>query len=78
VEGPTLLVRLGVARAAGELLTSPEPRVVRACPGRGCGWLFLDRRGRRRWCDMAVCGNRAKARRHAARGSSRRTTRPHS
>jgi predicted RNA-binding Zn ribbon-like protein len=60
---------LAVARAAGELLASTEPRVVRACPGRGCGWLFLDRRGRRRWCDMAVCGNRAKARRHAARGA---------
>lgn len=65
---------LAVARSAGELLASGEPQVVRACPGRGCGWLFLDRRGRRRWCDMAVCGNRAKARRHAARESSRRTS----
>jgi predicted RNA-binding Zn ribbon-like protein len=65
---------LAVARAAGDLLASSEPQVVRACPGRGCGWLFLDRRGRRRWCDMRVCGNRAKARRHAARESSRRTS----
>ncbi|WP_255592592.1 CGNR zinc finger domain-containing protein [Bordetella sp. BOR01] len=32
----------------------------------GCTWLFLDtsRGGRRRWCSMATCGNRAKARRH--------------
>jgi predicted RNA-binding Zn ribbon-like protein len=67
---------LAVARAAGDLLASTEPRLVRACPGRGCGWLFLDSRGRRRWCDMAVCGNRAKARRHAARESSRRTSAP--
>lgn len=31
-----------------------------------CGWLFLDRsRNRSRvWCDMTVCGNRAKASRH--------------
>jgi predicted RNA-binding Zn ribbon-like protein len=37
---------------------------VRACPGAGCGWLFLDPRGQRRWCVMSLCGNRAKARRH--------------
>lgn len=58
---------LAAARAGGELVVSPEAARVRACPGRGCGWLFLDPRGRRRWCDMAVCGNREKARRHAAR-----------
>jgi predicted RNA-binding Zn ribbon-like protein len=58
---------LAVARAAGELVASPRLGLVRACPGRGCGWLFHDRAGRRRWCTMAVCGNRAKARRHAAR-----------
>ena len=31
-----------------------------------CTWLFLDtsRGKRRRWCSMATCGNRAKARRH--------------
>src|SRR6478736_4345946 len=41
---------------------------VHACPGNDCGWLFLDPRNRRRWCSMAVCGNRAKARAHARRG----------
>lgn len=40
---------------------------VRCCPGDGCGWLFVDPRGQRRWCVMSLCGNRAKARRHAAR-----------
>jgi predicted RNA-binding Zn ribbon-like protein len=40
---------------------------VRACPGRGCGWLFIDRAGRRRWCRMEWCGNRSKARAHARR-----------
>jgi predicted RNA-binding Zn ribbon-like protein len=40
------------------------PERVRACPGDGCGWLFVDPRGQRRWCVMSLCGNRAKARRH--------------
>lgn len=50
-----------------DLLCSPLSAAVAACPGAGCGWLFADPRRRRRWCDMAVCGNRAKARRHAQR-----------
>jgi predicted RNA-binding Zn ribbon-like protein len=58
---------LAVARAAGEFLTSGDARFVHACPGTGCGWLFLDRGGRRRWCTMSICGNRAKARRFAER-----------
>jgi predicted RNA-binding Zn ribbon-like protein len=56
---------LEIARAAGTLLSSPELAKVGRCPGHGCGWLFADPRGRRRWCVMAVCGNREKARRHA-------------
>ena len=60
-----------VARAAGDLLASTDLRQVRCCPGRDCGWLFLDPRGQRRWCTMAVCGNRAKARRHAQRALRR-------
>ena len=51
--------------AAGDLLVS-NPRVG-ACPGHGCGWLFVDTSGRRRWCQMAVCGNRAKQASHARR-----------
>jgi hypothetical protein len=57
---------LAFARAAGELLAS-DHAPLRRCPGSGCGWLFLDPRGRRRWCTMATCGNRAKVRAHAAR-----------
>lgn len=56
---------LEVARAAATLLSSDELAKVGRCPGHGCGWLFKDPRGRRRWCVMAVCGNREKARRHA-------------
>jgi predicted RNA-binding Zn ribbon-like protein len=40
---------------------------VRQCPGRNCGWLFLDTSGRRHWCSMATCGSRAKMRRLYAR-----------
>jgi predicted RNA-binding Zn ribbon-like protein len=53
------------AWSAGQLLTTVDLRHIHACPGTGCGWLFLDPRGRRRWCTMATCGNRAKARRFA-------------
>jgi predicted RNA-binding Zn ribbon-like protein len=53
--------------AAAGLLTTAAPGEVRPCPGTGCGWMFLDPAGRRRWCSMAWCGNRAKARRHALR-----------
>jgi predicted RNA-binding Zn ribbon-like protein len=62
---------LAVARSAGELLTSDDLSAVHACPGRGCGWLFLDRRGKRRWCTMAMCGNRAKVRAFARRARAR-------
>jgi predicted RNA-binding Zn ribbon-like protein len=58
---------LAVAWSAADLLVTIGPAGVAACPGDGCGWLFHDPRGRRRWCSMAWCGNRAKARRHAAR-----------
>ena len=51
--------------AAGDLLVE-RPRIG-ACPGHDCGWLFVNRSGRRRWCEMAVCGNRAKQASHAAR-----------
>ncbi len=58
-----------VAWSAGDLLTSDQLDRVRECGGAGCAWLFLDtsRNRTRRWCDMSVCGNRAKARRHYAK-----------
>jgi predicted RNA-binding Zn ribbon-like protein len=62
---------LGIAAQLDDLLCSPLSSAVAACPGVDCGWLFADPRQRRRWCDMAVCGNRAKARRHAQRLAAR-------
>jgi predicted RNA-binding Zn ribbon-like protein len=55
------------ALAAAQLLAAGDGEHVFTCAGRGCGWLFLDRAHRRRWCIMAVCGNRSKARTYAAR-----------
>jgi predicted RNA-binding Zn ribbon-like protein len=58
-----------VALSARELLLALPRGRLRVCAGDECGWLFLDssKAGRRRWCSMADCGNRAKARRHYAR-----------
>jgi len=58
-----------IVDSAAELLTSSDLARVRECEADNCGWLFIDRsRNRsRRWCDMSVCGNRAKVRRHYQR-----------
>ncbi len=64
-------------RFAGTVLPQPRDR-LRICAGEDCAWLFLDRSkaGRRRWCDMAVCGNAAKSRRFQARGRRDRAPGP--
>ena len=61
-------VRFAVAADAVELLGDPA-RLARLhrCPGRDCGWIFLDTSGRRRWCSMQTCGSREKMRRMYAR-----------
>jgi predicted RNA-binding Zn ribbon-like protein len=58
-----------IALSAVQLLTSDQVRAVRECAADDCAWLFLDesRNRSRRWCDMKVCGNRQKARRHYQR-----------
>ncbi len=42
---------------------------LRVCANESCSWAFFDssRTGRRKWCDMTTCGNRAKAARHRER-----------
>jgi predicted RNA-binding Zn ribbon-like protein len=51
-----------VVWSAAQLLSSPERALLHGCANANCGWLFVDRsrRGNRRWCEMAGCGNRAK------------------
>ncbi|TCR93000.1 CGNR zinc finger domain-containing protein [Rhizobium sp. BK376] len=49
------------------LIAMPDEERMKICGN--CGWLFIDRSKNksRTWCDMAVCGNRAKANRHYRR-----------
>jgi predicted RNA-binding Zn ribbon-like protein len=58
-----------LARAAAGLLEGAPAGRLRRCGGQGCVLLFLDlsKSGRRRWCSMAGCGNRAKAKAHYRR-----------
>jgi len=58
-----------VAHAASQLLLSDAMEQVRACGAETCRWLFLDtsKNHTRRWCNMKVCGNRAKAHRFQQR-----------
>ena len=54
-----------IAKSAADLLASDELGLIRACAADTCQWLFLDtsKNHHRRWCDMKLCGNRAKFRR---------------
>jgi DNA-binding SARP family transcriptional activator/predicted RNA-binding Zn ribbon-like protein len=54
------------AWSAAELLADPRRLTVRACPDAGCGWLFLDGSGLRRWCSLGTCGQSANNRPCAA------------
>jgi predicted RNA-binding Zn ribbon-like protein len=53
---------LPIADAMASLVCDEDFTHVKACEGAACTLLFVDRtRGaRRRWCSMAVCGNRGK------------------
>jgi predicted RNA-binding Zn ribbon-like protein len=46
---------------------------LKVCPGPHCDWAFYDhsRNQTSRWCSMAVCGSRSKARRHYRRKTGR-------
>lgn len=53
-----------ILRSAATLATERDLARLKTCPGRGCGWLFYDttKNASRVWCEMQVCGSRAKAR----------------
>jgi len=66
-----------LARGAIDLVTGRQLARIRNCAGPSCSLMFIDhsRPGRRRWCSMERCGNRAKTasyrrRRRAAASSS--------
>src|SRR5262245_3974778 len=53
-----------ITLSALTLLMEKELSRTKRCAGMECGWLFFDttKNSRRRWCEMRVCGNRAKVR----------------
>lgn len=61
-----------IAETIADLLAHADFHLIRACEGKGCTLMFLDitKSHQRRWCSMAVCGNRAKAAAHRARARS--------
>jgi predicted RNA-binding Zn ribbon-like protein len=67
----SLLQPLGEALA--RLVSDEDFTYVKACEGPACTLLFVDhtKGHRRRWCSMAVCGNRAKQLAHYYRRTAR-------
>lgn len=63
---------LPLAEAIADLVCHEGLEHVKHCEGHQCTLTFLDRtRGRRRrWCSMAVCGNRAKQTAHRERANA--------
>ncbi len=66
--GPERLLQ-PIAEAIGDLVCHADFRHIRQCEGSTCTLMFYDRSKShaRRWCSMAVCGNRAKAAAHRAK-----------
>ncbi|WP_128564014.1 CGNR zinc finger domain-containing protein [Methylobacterium crusticola] len=58
-----------IAEALAQLVCDENFTHIKACEGHTCTLMFADHtRGRaRRWCSMAVCGNRAKQAAHRSR-----------
>lgn len=58
-----------IALSALTVLMQLDLQRVKRCEGDHCGWLLFDstKNRRRRWCEMEVCGNRAKMRAFKAR-----------
>ncbi|MEU8133994.1 CGNR zinc finger domain-containing protein [Streptodolium elevatio] len=69
VDEPAWYAAWQIARAYTELVRTADPARIRRCANPECTLWFHDvsRNGRRRWCSMTGCGNRAKARAHYAR-----------
>ena len=64
---------LPVGEALAQLVCTEDFSNIKACEGAACTLLFADHtRGRaRRWCSMAICGNRAKQAAHRHRLKAR-------
>ena len=77
-ERPVEAALASLARDAADLISGPLAGRVRECAAEDCALLFVDtsRPGRRRWCSMEGCGNRAKTRSYRRRQPN--TTKPRS
>ncbi|MBR18435.1 MAG: hypothetical protein CMA87_05730 [Euryarchaeota archaeon] len=55
-----------IALSAARIVTEVNPTRIRQCAFSNCMYWFLDtsKSGRRRWCSMSRCGNRAKVAKH--------------
>jgi predicted RNA-binding Zn ribbon-like protein len=64
-----------LAESIARELTQADAERLRICANDECRWVFRDESpaGRRKWCDMGTCGNRAKAARHRARQREQET-----
>ena len=65
-----------VARSGAEIIVEGARARLRLCANPHCGLFFYDnsRTRRRRWCSMAVCGNRSKVAAFARKHASARNT----
>ncbi len=60
---------LPIGEVLAKFICEEDFAAVKACEGRNCTLMFADhtRRRARRWCSMAICGNRAKQAAHRNR-----------
>jgi predicted RNA-binding Zn ribbon-like protein len=67
---------LPIAEALAKFVCEEDLARVKACEGHSCTLVFADHtRGRaRRWCSMAICGNRAKQAAHRQRLKKKTST----
>ncbi|BFM05230.1 CGNR zinc finger domain-containing protein [Halioxenophilus aromaticivorans] len=65
---PTQLL-MALSQVCMQLVASSQLAQVKQCQGQGCTLWYVDnsKNQQRRWCSMAVCGNRAKAAGYRAR-----------
>ena len=65
-----------IALSAAELLCASEPQRIRRCGNPVCGLYYYDtsKNHTRRWCSMAICGNRMKAAAFYQRSQKKKNT----
>jgi predicted RNA-binding Zn ribbon-like protein len=63
-----------IGEALAKFVCEEDFANVKACEGHTCTLVFADRTRRRarKWCSMAICGNRAKQAAHRSRLKNKR------